>query len=133
MHEISGRAPMFEERYRIYEEETQRQVDQVKKEWNSRWRSWREELELYCECSKWVKSAPLALRKIKVHAAQDLRKLNRAQHAEAERLSLSLQAHCSTPPAQVLPDLNEAMALALANTFTWSGPSGVLGCTGQRP
>jgi hypothetical protein len=87
----------FEEMFEEYEVETQRRVDQIKEVWNDRWKGWRDELEFCCECSKWVRSAPQVLRKIKIHSSQEMRKLKRAQCAESEKLSSTFGSGPSRP------------------------------------
>jgi hypothetical protein len=68
-------------------------------------------------------AAAATLRKIKVRFHQEMRNLKKLQQAESEKLSSLLEEANEDSPAQVHPDLNEAIASALASYIAPASPA----------
>jgi hypothetical protein len=113
----------LKERTEKYEQETQRHEEHVNRTWNQMKERWQNELTWYQDCARWVTAAPNVLRKIKIRFSQELRRLGRQQKTEAERLSIFLGDSNSTPEAQASPNLNVAIASALADHAVPASPA----------
>jgi hypothetical protein len=106
-----------------HEQETQRHLDHTARVWNRMRKSWQDELTLCQEASVWVRSAASNLKKIKVRFTQDLERLELLQEDEHKRLFPPTVDSVIDPPEQGRPDLNQAIASALASHAVPASPA----------